>query len=283
MEESVIALKKELQVLLDAHSCTVTPTMELKRDAQFEAFEKIVRQKRNTYSVFDLNAGRYVFHYSAHCRWFDSPVIEVHQPENRENLYALTHPDDIRDVLKTELKGYTDLQALPREETSGFSFQYLSRLRGRGNEYQLYLHKVTVLSCDAERRPWLMVIITERLPECCCNKKCMADIYDLIPSLQHVNPTKKGIDINHSHLSELDLHILQMVYDGYKLNVIATANFKSIHTIRGHYNDILRKLGVGSIHLASVYAHIIGLMMQMLFVVLCWSTEVGEQMLMSLV
>lgn len=256
MNAPVSELKTEFQELLQAHTCTVTNYLKFKRDAQFEILPKLTKQKANTYTVFDMNEGRYVFHSSAHGKWLNAPCIEIDRQDNTGLLYELTHPDDLSNVLKNKLKGFSDLMKLQAEERPDFSFRYLSRIKDNKGGYQLYIHCVSVLMCDEKDIPWLILIVTERLPECCCNEKCMADIYNLFP----LPDCTKNLNNNDLYLSAHHLKILGMVYDGLDQHQIASNLNISPDTIRGHYTLIRKKLNVKSILMSSIYAKIIGLM-----------------------
>jgi DNA-binding CsgD family transcriptional regulator len=256
MNTPVSELKTEFQALIDAHTCTITASMLLKRDAQFEIFSKLTRQKANSYTVFDMHEGRYVFHSSAHGRWLDTPCIETDRQENTGRLFELTHPDDRSNVLKNKLKGFSDLMKLPPHERRDFSFRYLNRIIDNKGGYQLYIHCVSVMLCDEQDIPWLILIVTERLPECCCNEKCMADIYNLLPLIG----SSKSQHKTDLYLSAHHLRILGMVYDGLNQHQIASNLNISPDTIRGHYTLIRKKLNIKSILMASIYAKIIGLL-----------------------
>jgi len=256
MNTLVTNLKTELQGLFDAHTCIVTDEMKFKRDAQIEMLPKLTRQKAHSFTVFDLNEARFMFHSSAYDKWLNEPCIRVDEKENYDLLFELTHPNDRLNALKTKLKAYDDLMNLPTWERSEFSFRYLRRIKDNKGAYQVYIHCVSVLLCDDNCIPWLMLINTERLPECCCNEKCMADIYKLLPLLDITKDLPK-VDFN---MTDHQLKILGMVYEGFENKEIASKLNISKYTILGHYTIIRKKLNVKSIQMAAIYAKIIGLL-----------------------
>ena len=256
-------LKNELQLLLNEHTCIVTDAMKFKRDAQIEMLPKLTRQKSHSYTVFDMNDARFVFHSSAYDKWLNEPCIRVDEKENYDLLFELTHPNDRVNALKTKLKAYDDLMSLRAEDRTEFSFRFLRRIQDNKGGFQLYIHCVSVLLCDDNGLPWLLLINTERLPECCCNEKCMTDIYKLLPLLDGTKDLSK-VDFN---MTDHQLNILGMVYEGFENKEIASRLNISNFTILGHYTLIRKKLNIKSIQMAAIYAKIIGLLNVF---VLCW-------------
>jgi DNA-binding CsgD family transcriptional regulator len=254
-DDEISKLKEKLEELRKAYTCTVTPEMKWKRDAQVEIFTKLSLQDENTYTVTDLNRGRFDFHASANDKRMDIPAISTDNEENNDYLLEITHPNDRIRVLQTELKAYADLQALPVDKRDNFSFRYMRRILDKHGKYQLYIHCVSVMICDAAGIPWLMFTTTKRLPECCSNDECMADIYHLIPTLD----LSKGVEIYDGRLSEHELKILDMVYDGLDNTIIAKLLFLSEHTVLTHYKIIRKKLKADTIFIAALYAKILGL------------------------
>jgi len=213
-------LKQELQNLIIAHKCRVTPEMKQKNDDHTEIFEMLSRQQANSYSVFDLNENRYSFHRSAHERWLHLPVINTEVNHNHQQIYEQTHPADLHQVLENELMALNMLQKLPPDDKKDFLFTYTRRLKDKKQGYQLYMHWVSVLQCDESGEPWLLLVISERLPECWSTKNKLSTLYHIFPTV-HSYCGKPETALTNYRLTEQELKILRLVYDGYNQHHIA--------------------------------------------------------------
>ena len=267
-------IKKEFQELIDAHTCTITPKMELMREFKYREAKKESRLHKKSYSIVDLKEGRFAFHISVHDKCLAAPVIDINEPNNLEHIYKLTHPDDLPKVIENELRGYYFLQDLSSEEKENFQLLYMRRLMDKTMEFKLYLHRVSVTESGDCGKPWLLQICTEQLPDYFIDLSLIADFYLLKPPVRP-NRKKRGVLVNNCWLTEQELSILQLVFDGKEQSQIAGNLHVSVNTVKTHFSKIRKKLNIKNIQMAAVFAKLTGMLMQILFL---W-IECGEDMM----
>jgi DNA-binding CsgD family transcriptional regulator len=263
---------KEFQELIDAHTCKVTPEMELMREFKYREAKKESRVHKKSYSIVDLKEGRFAFHVSVHDKWLAAPVIDINEPNNLEHIYKLTHPDDLPKVIENELRGYYFLQDLSSEEKEEFQFLYMRRILDKNRNFQLCLHKVSVAEWDETGKPWLLQNCTEKLPAYFSDLSLIGDFYLIFP-LPLPDRKKREIYVNKTWITEQELKILQLVFDGKVQQEIADILNISANTVKTHFTTIRKKLNVKTIQMAVEFAKLTGmLLMQLLFL---W-IECGE-------
>ena len=264
MNHRINELKKELQQLIDAHRCIVTPEMEFIRELKYEQLKKESKLHGKSYSIIDLNKGCFGFHVSAHDKWLPAPVINTEETNSNENIYKLTHPEDLAKGIENELRGFNFLQELPFEKKEDFQFLYMRRLMDKTREFKLYLHRVSVLESGACGEPWLLQICTEQLPDYFINLSLIADFYLLNPPVQP-NRKKREVFVNNCWLTEQELNILQLVFYGKDQLQIAATLHVSVNTVKTHFSKIRKKLNIKNIQMAAVFAKLTGMLMQLVF------------------
>lgn len=263
MNQRIIELKSEIRELIEAHTCMVTPVMEMKRDFHFERICKDSLHFGKSYSILDLNENRFTFHVSAHEKWLPEPVINTDEHDNFEQAYKLTHPEDLQNVLENELRGMHFLQKLTPEHKNNFKLLYMRRLMNKKGGFKLYLHRVSMLESDTNGKPWLLQICTEQVACCFSNLSLVSKFYLLFP-LNQPNRKKREIFVNNTWLTEQELKILQFVYDGHEQSDITEVNFVSLNTVKTHFYTIRKKLNIKNIQLAAHFAKQTGILSQLL-------------------
>ncbi len=277
MNQRINELKKELQELIGAQTCTVTPEMELIRELKYKEAKRESKLHGKSYSIVDLKEGRFAYHVSAHDKWLSAPVIDINEPNNLEQIYNLTHPDDLQKVIENELRGINFMLELPIEKKEDFQFLYMRRLLDKSGNFQLCLHRLSVAVWDETGKPWLLQNCTEKLPGYFKNLSQISEFYLLFP-LTQPNRKKREIFVNNIWLTEQELNILQLVYDGRNQLYIAKKNFISVRTVKTHFTTIRMKLNMNNIHMASVFAKLTGILMQLLFLWIEWGEDIEEIM-----
>ena len=241
----------EFQDLLKAHHCTITPHLEFKRDAQIELIHKLIRHKKTSYTVFDLHHGKFICNLSAYEKFFSEPCSDCSQDDNTNCLFELIHPNDRAHVLNSKIKAYNHLMDLPVEKHPDFRYRFPCRIETVGGEYQLFIHSMSVMLSDDAGIPWLILIVTERAPHCCCNEDCLTNLKQFL--------TGNSL-IDNFNISNHQLRILGMVYEGHNQTEIANILNSSTNTIQFHYAVIRKNLNAKTIRIAAVYAKIIGIL-----------------------
>jgi len=265
MNHRINELKKKLQQLMDAHSCIVTPEMEFIRELKYKEAKKESKLHGKSYSIIDLKQGCLGFHVSAHDKWLPTPVINTEETNSSENIYKLTHPEDLAKVIENEVRGFNFLRELPFEKKEDFQLLYMRRLMDKTMEFKLYLHRVSVIEFCKCGEPWLLQICTEQLPDYFINLSLITNFYLLNPAVRP-NRKKRGVLVNNTWLTEQELSILQLVFDGKDQLQIAGNLHVSVNTVKTHSSKIRKKLNIKNIQMAAVFAKLTGmLMLQLVF------------------
>lgn len=259
MNYRINELKKKIQQLLDAHSCIVTPEMEFIRELKYKEAKKESKFHGKSYSIVDLNQKCFGFHVSVHDKWLTGPVINMEEPCTNENIYKLTHPEDLAKVIENELRGFNFLKELPFEKKEDFQLLYMRRLMDKTMEFKLYLHRVSVTESDECGEPWLLQICTEQIPDYFIDLSLIADFYLLKPPLSP-NRKNRGVFVNNIWLTEQELNILQLVFDGKEQSQIADYLHVSVNTVKTHFSKIRKKLNIKNIQMAAVFAKLTGML-----------------------
>jgi len=259
MNNRINELKKEFQEVIDAHTCTVTPEMKLQREVKYQEAKKECRLQGKWYSIIDLNEGRCTYHVSANDKWLPAPAIDIDEPNNFEHFYKLTHPEDLLKVIENELRGIYFLQQLPLEEKKNFQFLYMRRLLDKNGDFQLCLHRLSVAEWDVTGKPWLLQNCTAQLPGCFKEISLISEFYLIFP-LSKPNRKKRKIFVNNTWLTERELNILQLVFDGHQQLDIAEKIFITVGTVNTHYRNIRRKLNITDIQMAAIFAKLSGIL-----------------------
>jgi DNA-binding CsgD family transcriptional regulator len=117
-----------------------------------------------TITVFKLNAGRISTHCSMHNDVLSRPSLNTAIIDNINMINQVTCPDHLPFCLDTEIKILNLLQQLNFCDYPHFKAIYSRPLLEKDDKYVSYIHHVTILKYDEQKKIWLLKIVTERMP-----------------------------------------------------------------------------------------------------------------------
>lgn len=249
-------LRQEHDRVLEKFRKKTTTTPKIDIEPPRLILKAISNHTRRSLSVFDLHQKRYVFHHSAYNKHLNHPEINASAIENHQDPLKLTHPDDVIFSLKAEILIYSFLYTLPKEQYQQFCAVYIRRLKNKDNKYEVYKHRFFILLNNQAQQPWLILIETKRLAI-----NLLAEfkpILSLTPACHNCTLPYVDTAIN-IHITKMETKILRLIVDGYRIKDLPNLLSISLHTVKNHYANIMRKTNTHSLAEVRIVAKILGM------------------------
>jgi len=160
----------------------------------------------------------------------------------------LTHKDDHIFSLEAELMGYEIMMTLQPNEMEKFWFKYQRRLRGKNGLYIFYSLYIEIYKLDENNSPWLLKIVTERLPETYQPEEIHYRAFS------HQQKKGKISAADTIKLSRREKEILILDNEGFKSKEIALKLQISYETVKNTRKRYLKKLNVDTTSMAYIVA-----------------------------
>ena len=223
------------------------------RFAMLSAFISKLEDPYNcTTTIFDLSKGRYSIHRSVFNEVLDRPAMYASILDNRNMINNVTHPDELYFCLETEEIILSQLLTLSFPEYPDFKAIFSRRLLEKDGRYVTYVHHVTVLQCNDDNKPWLLKIVTERMPDL------------VLPTFRRIIIPGHHYNEKHSYSKYLQSHrfskrraeiILLLKKKKTQCEIARHLNIAT-SSVNSQYKKIEEIVRVDSIHKVSILAHL---------------------------
>ena len=152
-----------------------------------------------------------------------------------EELMKIVHEDDIVEKLAMELQFITFVNTLPKECRQDYYLQHVLRMRDANGKYVYVKHRIYYLNYDKGGN----VLLALCLYTIATSEQHQVGIINSLTG-EKVKETSAGIS---TLLSEREKDVLRMIGEGKASKEIADSLCISTHTVNGHRQNILKKIG----------------------------------------
>jgi DNA-binding CsgD family transcriptional regulator len=246
--KSLFEWEEEWNDRLNTHTCNPTPRLLEEWEVEKQHFVKLGNHSNNTLTIIDLSSLKVDLHIGKHDKWLEHSVFNMLDQTNFKLLSDITHHDDRIFSIETELIGYEILMSLLPKERKKFWMKYNRRLKNKNGEYIFYLVTIEMFKSDEDNNPWLLNIVTERLPS---NYQPEQIHYREFSHKLKKEKIDKSFFIK---LSNREKEVLELAKEGFTSKQIAIQLGISHHTVKNIRKKILKKLGAANTHIAAVVA-----------------------------
>jgi len=246
--KSFFEWEEEWNDRLSMHTCNRTPRMIEEWENEKKHFKKMSNHSDTSLIIIDLSKVNIDLHIGMHEKWLEYPAIIMSDPTNFKLLSGITHRDDRVFSLESELMGYEILMSLQPKERKKFWMKYNRRLKNKNGEYIFYVVSIDVFKLGEDNNPWLMKVVTERLP---INYQPDQFHYR---EFSHRLKKAKAEKSRSAKLSNREKEILELAKEGFTSKEIAIKLGISYHTVKNTRKKYLKKLGAKNTHIAAVVA-----------------------------
>lgn len=181
---------------------------------------------------------------------YDSNIIDSHLI-GEEYIKSRIHPDDLLEItiIQKRLMELWYDQAI--EKRLDFKHIYEFRILNSDEKYVRVVYQSHVIEMDEKYNPYLILGIIDLSP----NQSPVESLKFRAIDIKKGDIVPSNVDIKpKTSLSKREIEILRMVYEGMLSKEISDKLSISIHTVNGHRQRILEKLGVDNIVEAINYA-----------------------------
>lgn len=155
-----------------------------------------------------------------------------------KDLIKRFHEDDIVEKLALELQFITFVKSLPKEYRQDYYLQHVIRIKDAEGKFVYATHRIYYLRYDNSGNVLLaLCLYTIATPE--------QHQIGIINSLTGEKVNETSTDIN-KLLSKREKDILRMIGEGKASKEIADRLCISTHTVNGHRQNILKKIGASN-------------------------------------
>lgn len=253
MGKNLYRLNTERLQNKEVHACDVSE-MDYKRVApKIELLKRLSEIERSIYAIYDMNSFSYLMQSEEQKKLFGS---DDNKSVDAEDHYKNIHPDDLGFVLETDNMVYRFFSETSPEEKQSYKLVYDFRLKNTEGIYVRYMHQVIVFEQDKNGKSWLMLIITNLLPEKVSNRQPQRRIINIKTGKLHLfNEDDGNVSIV---LTKRELEILELISCGYDSVNIADKLHISVNTVNNHRQNILRKTSTENATQAVLYCKRLG-------------------------
>jgi len=252
-ETSLAKLQQERNNLFATHSNEITTAMEARKIVHINNMRQSCKCGNRSYSMLDLNSGRFIHHCSAYSKLLPYQSIHTDRDDNWKEANRLCHPDDVMCNTETDILFYRQLMALPAEQQLHFVMVCLRRLRTINNDYNIFLLRVHVIDMDENHIPWLVMVETELMTQFKPQNYYPNRQFFLLN--EHDNSIHKQFEAYSTELlTKQEYEVLVLACKHYSIVKMADKLFVAPNTIKSHRSQIIEKLNASSLSLACLMA-----------------------------
>ena len=227
-------------------------------DKSLVFFERLSEVENTSVNIFDLNKKKYVFMRS---KYSDKLNHDVKKAKEQGPSYFLEiiHPDDIPAIVDISIKVFTFLQSIPASERKDYKLVYNCRIMSDKGNYLHFLQQNIVLELDKKGNIWLLMTITDLLPDYNQNTKFESRLFNIRSGKQYFfsdNILKKSSLL----LTIREIEILGLSSKGLASKEIADQLYLSVSTVNNHRQKIMEKTRATNTTEAITYARNLGLL-----------------------
>lgn len=155
-----------------------------------------------------------------------------------KELIKRIHEDDIVEKIALELQFITFVKTLPDEYRQDYYLQHILRMRDANGKYVYVTHRIYYLRYDISGN----VLLALCLYTITTSHQHQSGIINSLTG-ERVNETATEIK---TLLSEREKDVLRMIGEGKASKEIASSLCISTHTVNGHRQNILKKIGASN-------------------------------------
>lgn len=160
----------------------------------------------------------------------------------QQYFLEFVHPDDLVAVVDSIVRSFAFLREIPVELRGDYKTILNFRINSAHNQSIQLIQQRIVLESDTSGNIWLMVVITDWLPDSSKFTKVGSRLINLRNNrfylFENENNTQKSM------LSKREMEILSLVSKGMVSKEIADQLFISVHTVNNHRQKIIEKMNV---------------------------------------
>lgn len=257
-QNTISGLLDKLEEVFANYENTLTSDNHAQKQLLSESFVILEHVAECGMALFEPNEGAFYSYLPACKNAFPYPAIQVGQKINSASWVSLTHHEDIVFILKMLLTAFMFLERLPKRQKKEFSFAYPHRIQNKKGGYDCYIHKLNVVLNDKAGKPWLILkksaLCTTVVPSANSMRYRLismepADLFrksKLLPKDEYIMLTSREKDV------------IREVNTGKVCIQVAETLFLSEKTVRKHFRNINRKIGLKSTNHSCLYAAQLG-------------------------
>lgn len=181
---------------------------------------------------------------------------------NLEKLLEIIHPDDFQSVIKKEQVVLDFFKKLSPAQMPHYKVTYFFRVRDSSGKIKKILHQVTTLTVSDESQIGHVIGIhtdVSHLKVADYKTVSLISMQEGLASYNNIDPDRKELkDMNKTDdillsalLSSRELEIVKLIAKGVSSSHISNGLHISIHTVRTHRKNILKKTGCTTAELIS--------------------------------
>ncbi len=255
-------LSKEYRRILDLQQFDVN-------QLDYKAFERhlpalsLLSQMNNCgITVFDLFKREHIYTSYNFAEIFGYDLDAANKYGN-EYFNSRVHPDDLVDLFRNGNLLLEHFFNYPSEKKATWKLVNQYRVLGKEGQYIKIIEQQQALELDPLGNLWLALGVIDIAPDQSdTGRNVISQIYNFKTGQILDWPSPELTDTNSENivLSKREIEILQYVKEGYLSKEISDRLYISLNTVNTHRQRILRKLGVGNSHEATVFAVKLGLL-----------------------
>lgn len=256
-QNSISSLLEELEEVFANYENTLTPDQHAQKELLSKSLGILAPITDYGMALFESNEGTFYSYQPACKNAFPYPAIQVGQKINSASWVSLTHHEDIVFILKMLLTAFRFLNRLPQKRKKEFSFAYPHRMQNKKGGYDCYIHKLNVVLNDKAGKPWL---ILQKSSRCTVIPSDNSMRYRLI-SMEPADLFRKSKLLpkdEYIMLTSREKDVIREVNTGKVCSQVAETLFLSEKTVRKHFRNINRKIGLKSTNHSCLYAAQLG-------------------------
>jgi len=227
-------------------------------DKSMVFLDRLSEVENTSVNVFDLYKRKYVYMRSKFSEQLGHNIPKA-KDEGPSYFLDLIHPDDIPAIAGITQKVFGFLQSLPVSERKDYKVVYNCRIMGSLGRYLHFLQQNVVLELDRKGNIWLLMTISDLLPETSQFTRFEPRLFNLKSGKQYLfadeKPKKSKVI-----LTLRELEILNLSSKGMASKEIADQLYVSVSTINNHRKNIMGKTRTTNTAEAITYARSLGLL-----------------------
>jgi len=233
-------------------------------DIDYELFDKSIiflerlsEVENSSVNVYDFSKRKYVFMRSKFSDLLGHDVQKA-KDEGPSYFLPLIHPDDIPIITDITKKAMAFLQSVSVSEKKDFKIVYNCRIKNDKGVYLHFLQQNVVLELDKKGRIWLLMTISDLLPDNSKFTKVEPRLFNLKNGKQYLF-MEDTLQKSKSILTDRELEILELSSQGFASKKIADQLYLSVNTVNNHRKKIMEKTNAMNTMEAITYARNLGL------------------------
>ena len=221
---------------------------------KLDLLEQIANMERSIYAVYDNYKNNFILQSEDQKQLYKNVVTNDDQIETH---YNYIHPDDLAFVLETDNLTPLLFSRFDLDDQMHIKVIYDFRVKNAAGGYSRYMHQIMILEQDKNKKPWLILVISNLLSNCPANYKPERKAVDMRTGTMYFFDDSEQDNV--PLLTNREFEILTLISQGYDNNAIAEKLHISTNTINNHRRNIIIKTKSTNITNAILYLKRLGL------------------------